>query len=129
MFPNKHSVYLHDTPTRGLFAKDMRALSHGCIRVQDPFSLADVLLEDTAYNGKKLKSMVGGSDERRIDLAHKIPIHIAYFTAEVLPDGSLLTRPDVYGTDKKMKAALGLGGQIQALAKPRAGSGQKGPNL
>lgn len=118
MFPNKHAVYLHDTPTRHLFAKDNRALSHGCIRVQDPFALADVLLEDTGMDGRRLKSMVGGSNERRIDLAHKIPIHIAYFTAEVLEDGSLLTRPDVYGTDKKMKAALGLGGQIQASATP-----------
>lgn len=118
MFPNKHAVYLHDTPTRHLFAKDMRALSHGCIRVQDPFKLADVLLEDTALDGAKLKTMVGGSAEKRIDLAHKIPIHIAYFTAEVLADGSLLTRPDVYGTDKKMKAALGLGGQVSASANP-----------
>lgn len=118
MFPNKHAVYLHDTPTRGLFAKDMRALSHGCIRVQDPFKLADVLLEDTGLDGNKLKGMVGGGEERRIDLAHKIPIHIAYFTAELASDGSLLTRPDVYGTDKKMKAALGLGGQVQASAKP-----------
>ncbi len=117
MFPNKHAVYLHDTPTRHLFAKDTRALSHGCIRVQDPFKLADVLLEDTSLDGAKLKAMVGGG-ERRIDLAHKIPIHIAYFTAEVLPDGSLLTRPDVYGTDKKMKAALGLGGQVSASATP-----------
>jgi murein L,D-transpeptidase YcbB/YkuD len=118
MFPNKHAVYLHDTPTRHLFAQDMRALSHGCIRVQDPFKLADVLLEDTGLDGAKLKGMVGGGAEKRIDLAHKIPIHIAYFTAEVLPDGSLLTRPDVYGTDKKMKAALGLGGQVSASAKP-----------
>ncbi len=117
MFPNKHAVYLHDTPTRHLFARDMRALSHGCIRVQDPFQLADVLLEDTGLDGAKLKSMVGGSKENRINLAHKIPIHITYFTAEVLPDGSLLSRPDVYGTDRKMKAALGLGGQLQASAK------------
>ena len=117
MFPNKHAVYLHDTPTRHLFARDQRALSHGCIRVQDPFKLADVLLEDTAYNGARLKAMVGGTKEMRIDLAHKIPIHIAYFTAEILPDGSLLSRPDVYGTDGKMKAALGLGGQIEASAK------------
>jgi murein L,D-transpeptidase YcbB/YkuD len=116
MFPNKHAVYLHDTPTRNLFAKDMRALSHGCIRVQDPFKLADVLLEDTGLDGTALKGMVGGGEERRIDLAHKIPIHIAYFTAEVASDGSLLTRPDVYGTDKKMKAVLGLGGQEQASA-------------
>ncbi len=117
MFPNKHSVYLHDTPTRGLFVKDMRALSHGCIRVQDPFKLADVLLEDTGLDGSKLKSLVGGGTERRIGLKHKIPIHIAYFTTEIASDDSLLTRPDVYGTDKKMKAALGLGGQVEASAK------------
>src|SRR5690606_38739177 len=116
MFPNKHAVYLHDTPTRHLFARDSRALSHGCIRVQDPFKLADVLLEGTDLDGARLKGMVGGGAERRIDLKNKIPIHIAYFTAEILPDGSLMTRPDVYGTDQKIKVAMGLNGKMSASA-------------
>ncbi len=116
MFPNKHAVYLHDTPTRHLFARDSRALSHGCIRVQDPFKLADVLLEGTDLDGARLKGMVGGGAERRIDLKNKIPIHIAYFTAEVLPDGSLMARPDVYGTDQKIKVAMGLNGKMSASA-------------
>jgi murein L,D-transpeptidase YcbB/YkuD len=118
MFPNKHSVYLHDTPTRGLFVNATRAFSHGCVRVQDPFALADVLLEGTEWNAAKMKKLIG-ANERRIDLAHKVPIHIAYFTANAAEDGTLITRPDIYGIDRKMKAALGLGGQMQASARPR----------
>ncbi|MFC5066977.1 L,D-transpeptidase family protein [Flaviflagellibacter deserti] len=116
MFPNQHAVYLHDTPSRNLFANAVRAYSHGCVRVQDPFALADVLLEGTDWNAARMKKLIGGS-ERRIDLAHKLPVHLTYFTADIGPDGNLVTRNDIYGHDRKMRAALGLGGQIQASAK------------
>jgi murein L,D-transpeptidase YcbB/YkuD len=116
MFPNQHAVYLHDTPSRNLFANAVRAYSHGCVRVQDPFALADVLLEGTDWNAARMKKLIGGT-ERRIDLAHKLPVHLTYFTADIDPDGNLVTRNDIYGHDRKMRAALGLGGQIQASAK------------
>jgi murein L,D-transpeptidase YcbB/YkuD len=119
MFPNKHAVYLHDTPSRGLFANAVRAYSHGCVRVQDPFALADVLLEGSAWNADKMKKLIGNTAERRINLAHKVPIHIVYFTAEIGPDGRLIKRADLYGHDRRMKTALALEGQAQASIRLR----------
>ena len=105
MFPNEHSVYLHDTPGRHLFSGAFRALSHGCIRVQDPFSLAEALLGNGG--GDRLRRLVGGT-EKRIDLADKPMVHLAYFTAW-MKDGSLVTRPDIYGHDRRLQDALNRG--------------------
>ncbi len=109
MFPNQHSVYIHDTSSRGLFVQDYRSLSHGCVRVQDPFGFADALLveEPTALTGGKLKGMIGGS-EKTLWLKRPIPVHIAYFTAFVDDAGKLQSRPDLYGLNTKTKQILGL---------------------
>ncbi|MDX6806680.1 L,D-transpeptidase family protein [Terrihabitans sp. PJ23] len=119
MFPNKHAVYLHDTPSRGLFANAQRAYSHGCVRVQDPFALADVLLEGSNWNADKMKKLIGQKGERRINLAHNVPIHIVYFTAELAADGRLVKRADIYGHDRRMAALMGLNGQAQASVRGR----------
>ncbi|MBY0612696.1 MAG: L,D-transpeptidase family protein [Beijerinckiaceae bacterium] len=106
MFPNDHSVYLHDTPSRGLFARSMRAFSHGCVRVFEPFALADILLDhQNGLNERQLRAMIG-SGERYIYLQNKIPVHIAYFTTFMDDDGTLQSRPDVYGHNAKVKMAL-----------------------
>jgi murein L,D-transpeptidase YcbB/YkuD len=109
MFPNQHSVYLHDTSSRGLFAQNYRALSHGCVRVYEPFAFADQLLseEPTGLNGSKLKAMVGG-EEKWLYLKRKIEVHLAYFTTWVADDGKLETRPDIYGHNGRTKQLLGL---------------------
>ncbi len=109
MFPNQHSVYIHDTSSRGLFVQDYRSLSHGCVRVQDPFGFADALLagEPTGLNGAKLKAMIGGS-EKVLWLKRPIPVHIAYFTTFVDDAGKLQSRPDLYGLNGKTKQILGL---------------------
>ena len=109
MFPNKYSVYLHDTPSKSLFQRDMRAFSHGCMRVQEPMEFADVVLayQKNGWNAAKLKKLIGGP-ERRVDLPNHIPVHITYFTAWVDAAGNLQTRDDVYGHDAKVEAALGL---------------------
>ena len=109
MFPNEHSVYIHDTSSRGLFVQSYRSLSHGCVRVQDPFSFADALLaaEPTQLTGAKLKAMIGG-DEKYLWLKKTIPVHIAYFTDFVDDAGVLQTRPDLYGHNAKTKQLLGL---------------------
>ncbi|GJD44601.1 hypothetical protein AFCDBAGC_2468 [Methylobacterium cerastii] len=107
MFPNQHAVYLHDTPNRSLFSRSERALSHGCIRVDDPFRFADVVLPN--WTEERLKKLVG-KGERTIRLEHKLPVHLAYFTATVDDGGSYRTLPDLYGYDAPMRAALGLGG-------------------
>ncbi|MEJ1160969.1 L,D-transpeptidase family protein [Prosthecomicrobium sp. N25] len=109
MFPNQHSVYLHDTSSRGLFQQSYRALSHGCVRVNEPFAFADAVLseEPSGLDGSKLKAMVGGS-ERWLWLKRKLEVHLAYFTVFVADDGHVESRADVYGHNEKTKRLLGL---------------------
>ena len=109
MFPNQHSVYIHDTSSRSLFARDYRALSHGCVRVHEPFSFADAVLseEPDGLDGARLKKLVGRA-EQQINLKRHIPVHIAYFTEFVDETGHLQSRRDVYGIDAKIRRILGL---------------------
>ena len=81
MFPNDHAVYLHDTPARELFDEDARAFSHGCIRVEDPMSLAEVVLDGatSGWTEERIEAKVGGA-ERTVFLPRPLPIHIEYFT-------------------------------------------------
>ncbi len=108
MFPNQHSVYLHDTPTRKLFANTERAYSHGCVRVEEPFALASVVLDDSKYPTDELKALIG-KGERVIRLKEPLPVQLTYFT--VVPDqtGELHHVGDIYGYDQSVEAALGLG--------------------
>jgi len=122
MFPNQHSVYLHDTPNRSLFGASNRALSHGCVRVDDPFRFADAVLPD--WTSERLKKLIG-KGERTIRLAEKLPVHLAYFTAEVDAFGTYRTLPDLYGYDAPMKAALGLSSRSDAMARAPAGQKRK----
>jgi murein L,D-transpeptidase YcbB/YkuD len=110
VFPNAYSVYLHDTPTRNLFSQTRRALSHGCVRVHEPFKLAEsVLAPQGEWSESRLRGMIGAS-ERRIDLAEPLPVHIEYFTAFVDENGRLQLREDIYGYSAKTRAALKLDG-------------------
>jgi len=107
MFPNQHSVYLHDTPTKRLFERDVRAFSHGCVRVQNPLDFADALLPHAApdWNSSRLEQMYGGP-ERRVDFDNPIPVHISYFTAQADADGEMRFFDDVYGYDTEMAPLL-----------------------
>jgi L,D-transpeptidase YcbB len=110
MFPNSYSVYLHDTPSRSLFADDRRAFSHGCVRVDQPFKLAEVVLgRDNGWSEDRVKRLVGRG-ERSINLPHPLPVHIVYFTAFVDEYGKLQLRDDIYGYSQRVRAALGLKG-------------------
>jgi murein L,D-transpeptidase YcbB/YkuD len=108
-FPNKFLVYQHDTPDKYLFAKDERAFSHGCMRVQNPDQYAAVLLGITEpnehYTADKIRSMYGHSE---IDLKFPtpIPVNITYQTAFVDDAGKLQLRKDIYGRDATMLAML-----------------------
>jgi murein L,D-transpeptidase YcbB/YkuD len=106
LFPNDYSVYLHDTPSRALFASTKRAFSHGCVRVDQPFSFAESVLNHS-WSEQRLKSLIGSS-ERYINLPVPLPIHIEYFTTYVDEAGHLQLRDDLYGYSHKVKAALGL---------------------
>jgi murein L,D-transpeptidase YcbB/YkuD len=115
MFPNQHSVYLHDTPNRSLFSASTRAFSHGCVRVDDPFRFADAVLPD--WSEERLKRLIG-KGEKTLRLPQKLPVHIAYFTASVDEGGTLRRLPDLYGYDAPIRAALGLpGGGGPAIAR------------
>jgi L,D-transpeptidase YcbB len=108
-FPNKFLVYQHDTPDKYLFAKEKRAYSHGCMRVQFPDRYAEVLLgianPKDGYTVEKIHRMYGAG-ERDIHLATPIPVHLTYQTAFVDDAGHLAIREDVYGRDAKLLAAL-----------------------
>jgi murein L,D-transpeptidase YcbB/YkuD len=81
VFPNKHDVYLHDTPLKFLFANPVRAESHGCVRVQDPNQLALMLLErDQGWTAAEIASAIQKGYDQHVALKQKIPIHITYFT-------------------------------------------------
>jgi murein L,D-transpeptidase YcbB/YkuD len=110
MFPNNFSVYLHDTSSRSLFVKDKRAFSHGCVRVDNPYKFAEIVMgADNGWTEDRVRSLIG-KREQRIDLKEKIPVHIAYFTAYVDDEGQLKLVDDVYGYDRKVISALGLQG-------------------
>ena len=106
MFPNDHSVYLHDTPSRALFANSVRAYSHGCVRVDQPFKLAEAVL-GAGWSEARVQRLIGGP-ERRVDLPKALPIHIEYFTASVDSNGHLQLRDDIYGYSRRLKIAMGL---------------------
>ena len=106
MFPNEHSVYLHDTPTRHLFANAKRAFSHGCVRVDQPFSLAEIVLGE-GWTEERVKALKGGG-ERMVKMPRPLQIHIGYFSAFVDEHGKLQLREDIYGYSQKVRAALGL---------------------
>jgi L,D-transpeptidase YcbB len=109
VFPNKHDVYMHDTPQRFLFAKPVRAESHGCMRVQNPDQLAAVLLKrDQGWSQGRIVSAIANGYNQHVKLTQKIPVYITYFTARVNEDGSLSTFGDLYGHDARMAAALRL---------------------
>ena len=110
MFPNKFSVYLHDTNARSYFARQDRALSHGCVRVDQPFKLAEMVLgRDRGWSEARVESMVGGG-ERTVNLPSPVQVHMNYFTAFVDDGGQLRLRDDIYGYSSKVRAALGLAG-------------------
>jgi murein L,D-transpeptidase YcbB/YkuD len=104
-FPNKHDVYMHDTVQRELFAQSYRALSHGCIRVENPRKLAAILLgADKGWSPEKVASAISGGGEHTLD--KPIPVHITYFTAMVDEQGKVTSYADIYGHDSRLWAAL-----------------------
>lgn len=138
MFPNPHAIYLHDTPEKEYFDRDVRTYSSGCVRLADPFDLAYVLLmpqmEDPV---SRFDAALDGGRQVRISLAQPVPVHIDYRTAFVQDFARVQFRPDVYGRDGAVLEALIAADQPpnmpaapisaspiadRALAQPVAGS-------
>ncbi|WP_371169161.1 L,D-transpeptidase family protein [Aliiroseovarius sp. 2305UL8-7] len=107
MFPNKYNIYLHDTPSKNLFAREVRAFSHGCIRLSDPFDFAYALLAKQSNDPEgTFKKALNSRKETRINLDEPVPVHLVYRTAIAPAKGRMNYRRDIYGRDGKIWAAL-----------------------
>lgn len=101
IFPNKYSVYLHDTPSKSYFEKSERTFSHGCVRVQNPHLLAEQLLGDKGYDQKKIKEVLITEKETIVHLGNKMPVLLMYWTCyEDEENGKMYFYKDVYNRDK-----------------------------
>jgi murein L,D-transpeptidase YcbB/YkuD len=103
LFPNEHSVFLHDTPSKRLFANDVRAYSHGCVRLHEPFDLAKEILrsENHKIAPDTLDSLIARRNQRVIELEEPFEVYIEYFTATGDSSGNVIFHPDIYGRDAK----------------------------
>ena len=106
-FPNRHDVYMHDTPERFLFDKQARTFSHGCMRVQDPVRFAEIILgEDKNWSSVHIETLLSGPLNNEIALSRPIPVHLTYFTAVADADGKVRFSGDPYGKDARLATAL-----------------------
>ncbi|MEQ9568626.1 MAG: L,D-transpeptidase family protein, partial [Longimicrobiales bacterium] len=107
MFPNVHNVYLHDTPSRELFARTDRSFSSGCIRVERPLELAAHLLEGLpGWDPQRIRASVARRVETTVTLLQPVPVHLQYWTAFLDDDGRLNYRRDLYQRDAAVLDAL-----------------------
>jgi len=103
LFPNTHSIYLHDSPAKSLFKEDQRAFSHGCIRVAEPKKLAQYLLRnDPKWTAEKITEAMNSKKEQYVTLKDTVPVFICYFTAWVDRQGKINFRNDVYNRDSRL---------------------------
>lgn len=107
MFPNQYNIYLHDTPAQNLFTREVRAFSHGCIRLDDPYEFAHELLSlQEADPVEFFDSIRRTRAERRVNLETQVPVHLVYRTAFTSVTGELQFRRDIYGRDARIWDAL-----------------------
>ena len=109
LFPNKHAVYMHDTPKKHLFKTKVRTHSAGCIRVRNPLQFAEVILDETAgWSRENIDHHLakGADPNNRFELPETFPVYNVYFTMLVEEDGTLVTLKDIYGHDKRIRDAL-----------------------
>lgn len=115
MFPNTYNIYLHDTPSKSLFGKEIRAFSHGCIRVAAPFDLAYVLLAPQSDDPQALfASYLNGGREQVLNIVTPIPVHLVYFTAWPNDQGKISYAADIYGRGAAIFDALATAGVVLA---------------
>jgi murein L,D-transpeptidase YcbB/YkuD len=106
MFPNAHAVYLHDTPSKYLFGQADRAFSHGCIRVENPFDFAEVLLGSEGWTQERFTEVLDSHETKTVFLPKPLPVLLLYWTAHVDPNGIVHFYNDVYGRDDAVAEAL-----------------------
>jgi len=109
MFPNRFNVYLHDTPGRDLFRQADRAFSSGCVRVEDPLTLAETLLSrDPEWNRQRIDALVASGRTQAVNLRETVPVHIQYWTAWTDQKGALQLREDRYNRDGPVGQSLAV---------------------
>jgi murein L,D-transpeptidase YcbB/YkuD len=101
IFSNPYAVYLHDTPGKALFSKDLRAFSHGCVRVQQPERLANYILREINSDTTDFAQLMQKGQHREFNISEPLSIHITYITCEADDSGSVFFYKDIYGIDKK----------------------------
>ena len=109
LFPNPYSVYLHGTEAPSLFARRSRALSHGCIRVQNPLALAQFIFDRTGtsdWNQTRLRAVLSSRVSKTIPLKKSMPVELLYWTVIADKNGDFQFRPDIYGLDSAVSIAL-----------------------
>jgi murein L,D-transpeptidase YcbB/YkuD len=116
ILPNPYSVYLHDTPARELFARSGRAFSSGCIRLEHAMLLADWVLRDQpTWTRERIDAVLEAGEPVEVPLRQPLPVLVLYFTVVAGESGTIYYRPDLYGRDAKVAAALeGRGGSAAA---------------
>ncbi|RYZ21220.1 MAG: murein L,D-transpeptidase, partial [Chitinophagaceae bacterium] len=103
LFPNSYNIYFHDTPAKSLFEKEQRAFSHGCIRLQKPFELAQYLLRyQPQWTADSIRSAMDSTKETWVTLPEAIPVFITYLTSYVDNNGDIHFMRDIYGHDKNL---------------------------
>jgi murein L,D-transpeptidase YcbB/YkuD len=107
-FPSQHTIFMHDTIDKWMFAQNVRTLSHGCLRLRNPMKMAEaILMEDKGWDPAKVDdAMMKGPRNNEIVLEKKIPMHLVYFTTWVDDAGKLKTFADIYGHEKRITLAL-----------------------
>jgi murein L,D-transpeptidase YcbB/YkuD len=115
MFPNRYSVYLHDTPNRKLFGRSQRTFSSGCVRVDQPMELAELLLDDPAWTQERIASLIETNRRRTVFLKTPMPVILSYWTAEAGEDGAVRFREDIYERDAAVLAALDGSGRMRLV--------------
>lgn len=105
--PNPYAIYFHDTPNKALFARPVRAFSHGCMRTQGILGLALRLLEDQPeWDAARIDATAATNETVRVPLGNQMPAHVAYFTVTPGPRGTIRTHPDIYGRDAPVMAVF-----------------------
>ncbi len=113
IFPNKHNIYLHDTPAKSLFSQSYRAYSHGCVRVRDPIDLATHLMTPYFENPRASFDQIRATKKQRfVEMTTRIPVFITYFTTFVDDAGIVRRVKDVYGRDRLVQNALAEQGVV-----------------
>ncbi len=119
LFPNRYDIYLHDTYAKEIFKKDVRAVSHGCIRLADAEKMANYLLRNnSAWTPEKVNAAMNSGKEQYVKLSPAMPVTITYFTTWVDETGQLNFRDDVYSNDKKISQMMFGNNVLPAPSSP-----------